>query len=550
MRSAIAILTLLAMGLHTPRTSAQSTGSLQQRMDALMSEEFPSDGPGATVLVAHKNEIIYRKAYGLANVELQTPMQPEHVFRLGSITKQFTAVAILMLEAEGKLSVADDLTKYLPDYPTQGESITIEHLLTHTSGIHNHTDDADFLDLARTDHTVQELIDLFKDKPLDFKPGEQWNYSNSGYILLGAIIEKVSGMPYADFIEQRIFQPLEMSHSFYDRTEAIIPNRIPGYAPGQEGIVNAPYLSMTIPYAAGSLMSTVDDLYRWNRALQNGQLVGRERLKKAHSSFALNSGEETGYGYGWAVSKVQGSKSIEHGGGIFGFLTNGIYLPGEDIYVIVLSNCTCHPPNAVSLQLAALALGKPYGGDGYEPDPASLSDYIGVYEIAPGDERKITLEDGQLYSVRSGGMKTLLTPTGPDAFYFENSFTDLLFQRDPDGVVTGAVSTTRDGKATDSRRTSTEVQERQHIQLDRATLERYLGEYELQPGFTIRIFLEGDQLRAQATNQPAFDLFASSPTRFFLTVVDAEIEFTVENGQTTSLTLFQGGAALPGKKIR
>ena len=207
MRSAIALLTLLAMGLHTPRTSAQSTGSLQQRMDALMSEEFPSDGPGATVLVAHKNEIIYRKAYGLANVELQTPMQPEHVFRLGSITKQFTAVAILMLEAEGKLSVADDLTKYLPDYPTQGESITIEHLLTHTSGIHNHTDDADFLDLARTDHTVQELIDLFKDKPLDFKPGEQWNYSNSGYILLGAIIEKVSGMPYADFIEQRIFQP-------------------------------------------------------------------------------------------------------------------------------------------------------------------------------------------------------------------------------------------------------------------------------------------------------------------------------------------------------
>lgn len=181
------------------------------------------------------------------------PVAPEMVFRLASITKQFTAVAVLMLVQEDKVALSDEITRFLPAFPTQGQTITVEHLLTHTAGVKNYVDMPELPNVWRKDMTLDDLIGLFQDQPLGFAPGEQWAYSDSGYVLLGAIIEKVSGMSYAEFIQQRIFTPLGMTHSYYDHTAQIIPGRVAGYARGADGFVNAPYLSMSLPYAAGAL---------------------------------------------------------------------------------------------------------------------------------------------------------------------------------------------------------------------------------------------------------------------------------------------------------
>ncbi|HEX9901554.1 MAG TPA: serine hydrolase domain-containing protein, partial [Acidobacteriota bacterium] len=226
-------------------------GDLASQIDAILAQTYKPGEPGAAVLVKKGGQVLFRRGYGLANLELNVPVEPDMVFRLGSITKQFTAVAVLMLAEQGKLSLQDDLSKFLPDFPTQGRTITIEHLLTHTSGIKSYTEIPGWLSLWRKDMSVKEIIDLFRNVPLEFEPGQRWKYSNSGYILLGAVIEKISGQAYEDFIRKNIFEPLGLAHSCYDRMARIIPRRVPGYSLGRAGFENAQFISMTQPYAAG-----------------------------------------------------------------------------------------------------------------------------------------------------------------------------------------------------------------------------------------------------------------------------------------------------------
>ncbi len=268
----------------------KSDKKLDKKLDALYNESYPADEPGVTVLLAKGGEVIYRKAFGMANLELDVPMHPEMVFEIGSITKQFTAISILMLMEEGKLSLDDEITDYIEDYPCHGHSITIHHLLTHTSGIRSYTSTPEIWEKARLDFKPSEIIDMFKNEPMDFAPGERFLYNNSGYFLLGYIIEKVSGMEYAEFIEKRIFEFLGMESSFYGSQSIIIPNRAYGYQK-KEGIFhNTDYLSLTTPYAAGAIMSTVDDLLIWNSALHNNKLVSAESLDLAFGNYKLNNG--------------------------------------------------------------------------------------------------------------------------------------------------------------------------------------------------------------------------------------------------------------------
>lgn len=227
--------------------------SLDKQYDALLLENYNTGKPGVTVLVYKDGKVLYRKAFGMANLELAVPMQPDNVFELGSITKQFTSVSILMLMEQGKLGLDDEITKYLPEYPTNGKKITIHNLLNHTSGIKSYTDLPNFRATARTDQSPKEIIDVFKDEPMDFDPGEKWHYNNSGYIVLGYIIEKVSEKSYADFISDNIFVPLKMENSYYGSKSNLVKKRASGYMPIEEGYKNADYLSMTLPYAAGSL---------------------------------------------------------------------------------------------------------------------------------------------------------------------------------------------------------------------------------------------------------------------------------------------------------
>lgn len=320
----------------------------------LLDKHFDRDGPGASVLVMKKGENIYRNAIGFANLELEVLMKPEHVHRIGSITKQFTAVAILMLWEQGKLDLQDPITKFIPDYPTKGKTITVEHLLTHTSGIKSMTGMPGFFEQAKNDISTTEMMDYFKNEPMDFDPGEEFRYNNSGYYLLGVIIENLSGKTYADFIQANIIGRTGMHNSHYGGFQKLIPMRADGYEAQGEQYVNAAYLSMTQPYAAGALVSNVDDLYNWYKALFSYQLIKKETLEKAFEPYQLNNGEYTEYGYGWGVGTLYGSPKIEHGGGIPGFLTQCIYLPEEELFVVVFSNCNCQSPSAVAELIAGI----------------------------------------------------------------------------------------------------------------------------------------------------------------------------------------------------
>ena len=322
--------------------SIQGLGqSLEQKYDSLMSKVFEKDVPGGVALVSAGGEILYRKAFGMANLELGVKMDPDHVFRIGSNTKQFTAIAILKLYEEGKLNLQDEITKYIPDYPTRGRKITIEHLLTHTSGIKSYTGMKDWTpELRKIHHTPEQIIDFFKYERFDFKPGVKFKYNNSGYILLGYIIEIVSGKTYEQYITENIFKPLGMGSSHYDSDSMNIMNKATGYRKEGEEYKPADYVDMSNPYAAGALVSNVDDIFKWYRALMQYQVVSEPVLNLAHKPYKLRNGESTSYGYGWFVSKCDGAAAIEHSGGINGFLSYVIYLPDEEILVVMLSNCT------------------------------------------------------------------------------------------------------------------------------------------------------------------------------------------------------------------
>jgi len=333
--------------------NAQDLGS---QIDQVLEAKFNSDGPGAVFLVSKNGKPIYKKAFGHANLELDVPMQTDNVFEIGSMTKQFTAVGILMLMEEGKLKLEDDITRFIPDYPTHGHSITVHHLLTHTSGIKNFTSVKGLNAIAKKDMEPLEMIGFFKDEPMDFEPGEMFKYNNSGYVILGYIIEKVSGMSYADFVEQRIFKKLGMSSSRYATHKKVVSKRASGYHK-KDDYVNNRHISFSIPYASGSLMSTVDDLFKWEEAIKNHVLINEETTTQlAFTNYTTNSGEPINYGYGWHIKNLGGTKSYQHGGAIFGFKSMGVYLPEEDIYVVGLSNCDCNSPTQITRDIAEMVL--------------------------------------------------------------------------------------------------------------------------------------------------------------------------------------------------
>jgi CubicO group peptidase (beta-lactamase class C family) len=329
--------------------------SFESNADSLLNEIFEPNGPGAVFLVAKDGEPVYRKALGKANLELDVDMTPNNAFQIGSMTKQFTAVGILILEEEGKLSLQDDVRKYMSDFPVQGDSLTLRHLLNHTSGIKDFTKMKTIMQIARNDLSPKELIDFFKDEPVEFSPGEKFEYNNSGYVVLGYVIEQVSGMTYENFIEEKIFDKLGMADSRYASDQELVKNRAYGYH-DRGGYTNKMWVSLNIPYASGSLMSTVDDMLIWQNALNSEELLSHETLQKAFTPGTLANGENTTYGFGWHLKEWDGEPVREHGGSIFGFKSMGVYLPDQDIYVVGFSNCDCNSPTVVTREIAKIAL--------------------------------------------------------------------------------------------------------------------------------------------------------------------------------------------------
>lgn len=419
----------------------QSTKQLTEEFDKLIPSEFKGQEPGGVVLITQRGKVIYKKAFGFANVELEVPMKAQIVFNIASITKQFTAVAILQLMEQGKLSLQDEITKYLLDYSVNGQKITIENLLTHTAGIPGSSPEAMAKLQARRDVvSLKEIIATFKDRPLDFPPGTKWSYSNNGYMLLGAIIEKVSGSSYSEYLEKNIFKPIGMTQTHFGDDYVITKNRAASYlySRAESRFLNARNDKIELAYSAGAIQSTAEDLFKWNEALQSHKLIRKESLEKAQTEYKLSNGKGTNYGYGWFIGNLQGSPIIEHGGNMGGFMSHAIYLPREDVFVVVLYNfrTPTHLPEFLAGDLAALAIGKPFHITEIAVDESVLKTYAGVYE-EEGVERFITAENGKLYYQRAGANKMTMRPYARDRFFFENTAVIGEFKRDAQNNITG-----------------------------------------------------------------------------------------------------------------
>ncbi|MEO8680950.1 MAG: serine hydrolase [Vicinamibacterales bacterium] len=419
---------LLLLCAATP-SFAQDTARMEQVIQSYVKNRTFM----GTVLVARGADVVLSKGYGSANLEWDVPNTPSTKFRIGSLTKQFTAASILLLEERGKLKVDDPITKYLPDAPPEWGRITIYNLLTHTSGIPNFTALPEYNTLKATNTTVDKTIASFKDKPLDFGPGEKMSYSNSGYLVLGYVIEKVTGGSYGKFVLDNIFTPLAMKDSGYDSTTTVIARRASGYAPSATGVVNAGYVHMSIPHAAGALYSTTGDLLKWEQGLFGGKLLSAASLQKMTTPF------KNDYAFGLTSRLDKGRRIIWHNGGIDGFNSSMAYYPDTKTVVVVLANLNGPVADLLASQLGGLAHGDaiklPSERTEVTVPAATLEKYVGAYELAPTATMTITLESGHLMAQLTGQGKNPIFPESETLFFLKIVDAQLEFAADGSSLV-------------------------------------------------------------------------------------------------------------------
>lgn len=425
--------------------------SAEQKIDELLKAYASQNKLNGAVLVAQKGKVVYQNGFGYRNAEGKVPNDVNTIFQIGSITKQITAAVIMQLQQEGKLSVQDKLSRYFPGF-ANGDKITIENLLTHTSGIHNYTDDTVIMKNDVTKHySENEMLKLFASYTPDFEPGTSWKYSNSAYSILGYIIEKVEKKPYEQVVRQRIFQPLGMTNSGFDFTNLSSPNKAKGYFTLNPTPAVAPIVDSTIAFSAGAVYTTVGDLYKWDRAIYTSKILKPESWKTVFTPY------KNKYGYGWTIDTLFGKQFTAHSGGIHGFSSYILRFPQDEIAVIIFDNSSSNAVGTISKNVAAILFNQSYD--------------------IPGAKKEITV--------------------------------------------------------------------------DTAILKQYVGEYELAPGFTITVSLRENGLKAQATGQSSFDIYAEKENVFFLKVVDAKIEFVKDaSGTVTEMILYQNGQQPHGKKIK
>lgn len=392
---------------------------------------FNGQQPGGVVLVTRGDEILLRQAYGLADIENGVAMRPEAAMRLASVSKQFTAVAVLQLVQAGQLSLGATLGALDPALEGPMSKVTVQQLLTHTSGIKNISSIPASRAARREEADALGLIGYFKDLPLEFAPGSRFRYSNSNYIVLTHLIQRVSGQPYASYMRQAIFQPLGMRHTRYDNHLAVIAGRAHGYRRAQGELQNADFISMSQPQGAGGLISTVDDLAIWHRALRDGTLLPAPLLAQAMARTVLADGTLSPYGFGWIIGQANNVPDVEHGGFINGFNSYVVRLKAPDVFVTVLTNAEFLDPTTLTVRLAAIAAGKAYAPS----VTASESDkvWLGRYRLGKDDVRVLSWADGKLQLLREGEDPIAVGPDGEGRYYLDGGLDYLSFATANDG---------------------------------------------------------------------------------------------------------------------
>jgi CubicO group peptidase (beta-lactamase class C family) len=548
--------------------------SKAKQIDTLMKQYHALGQFNGSVLVADNGKVLYSNGLGLANMEWNAPNKPDTKFRLASITKQFTAAAILQLVEQGKIKLDGHITDYLPEYRKDtGEKVTIHQLLNHTSGIPSYTDQPGFFqNVSRNRFSVKDFVKKYTEGDLQFEPGSKFAYNNSAYFLLGAIIERVSGKTYEQYLKDNIFTPLGMKNTGYDWNDPLISNRASGYSRTPKGYVNAPYLDMSIPYAAGSLYSTVEDMYLWDQALYTDKILS---AKSRELMFKPNL---ENYGYGFTIREIKfgdagpGTREITHSGGINGFSTLIVRLVDAKQTIILLDNteqgrwlgpirqnianilhgvAVIPPKRPIGETIAATAV-----ESGAE---AAIKQYRDLKASKPNE---YDFNEGELNAV---GYQLLRSGKTKDAIeIFKLNVEMFPAASNPyDSLGEAYVAGGEKELALKNYRRSVELDpkneggiaaikrlEAPEIVVDTKALDSYAGKYELMPNFVLTVTAENGKLFGEPTGQPKFELVPVSADKFAIPQVRAEFTFVKgDGGAVTSVVLHQGGRELTGKKL-
>ena len=416
--------------------------TLQNKIDELVEGHRKTTGFMGAVMLARDGKPLVAKGYGYANVEWQIPNSTNTKFRVGSVTKQFTSMLVMQLREQGRIKLEDSMCVYVAPCPDTWKPVTIHHLLTHTSGIPSYTGIPAWREVNMMPKTTDQIVAFFRDMPLQWTPGERYAYNNSGYFLLGVIIEKITGKKYEQALQDMILTPLGLSDTGYDWTKTIIPRRAAGYTGVGALLANTPPLDMQHPYAAGSMYSTVEDLLKWDQALYTTTLIPEAAKQIMWTPFRES------YAYGWNIGEPTatafgGHRRILHGGGINGFSAMIVRIPDTRMTVIVLCNNDSGSASTVARDIMAI-----YYGHKYEVpvvptvvnvDPKILDQYVGEYEVNPGRSLTVTRTGGNLTVQPTGGRALEVQPSSDTTFFATVPAIRLTFVKDADGRVAHVV---------------------------------------------------------------------------------------------------------------
>jgi CubicO group peptidase (beta-lactamase class C family) len=566
------LLALLVITLIS--TSAVLAQNHARKIDDLLKTYQENNQFNGTVLVAEKGKVIYKKGHGMANMEWDIPNQPDTKFRIGSVTKQFTATLIMQLVEEGKIKLDAKMTDYLTDYRKDtGDKVTIHQLLNHTSGIPSYTTGKFFTEDSRDPYSVDDFVKKFASGDLEFEPGTKFSYNNSGYFLLGAIVEKVTGKTYAENLKERITDRLGMQNTGYDTHAPLLKKRARGYQKTPEGYVNAPYLDMGLPYAAGSMYSTVEDLYKWDQALYEDKILSAES-----KALMFKPGLED-YGYGFFIADRpvgktdQKVKTISHGGGINGFNCLFTRVVDQKHVIILLDNVGLgrYHQNITNSIISIL------NGQAPEMPKKSIAETLyktakengGVAAVA--EYRRLKSTDADKYDFSEGELNTLgyqllgMDKTKDAIEIFKLNVE--MFPKAANPYDSLGEAYLKDGNkelALANYKRSLELNpdnagavqavnklEGKEVKIDPAVFDSYVGDYQLTPNLVLTISKEGDKLMGQATGQGKIELEPVTETKFIVTAINGSVTFEKDSGgKVTGLTLVQGGNNIKAPKIK
>jgi CubicO group peptidase (beta-lactamase class C family) len=528
-------LTILVILVHLAYDfKAQSVlpkNELTLTFDSLIAGTSRVNEPGGVAIVARKGEIIYRKAFGMANLELDVAANDSMIFYIGSNTKQFTAVAILQMLEKGKLQLHDTVGKFITLAPFPVSSITLQQLLSHTSGI-----------VSNNEAEVKKLLtgqSADKSIRMEFAPGTRWEYNNTNYSVLGFVIEKITGKSYADYIHEHIFKPAGMLHSYIDDDLSIIKNRATGYRYFKGRFLNSRAAGKI--GAAGGMLSTGDDMFKWMQALKNGILLKAQTLGQAFTPQQLLNGTFTSYGFGWHLEQLRGSSTRRHGGMVPGYMSETLYLPEEDVYVVILTNAEFSPIpiTALSRIMAGWAMGKPYIFRETPIRNNELKKFIGLYENEYGELLNITEQNEKLVFQRPNGTQYNLGYAGNNEFFFYKDFLRVHFNTGASGKITSLQFSKVDIGMTEWFKKEKPPLRLAAGRIEDSILSTYPGTYFLDGNDTITITRDGVSLYYKTSKQPDLLLVAEDNTHFYALKNDLRITFITDqitNAPALSIT--------------